>query len=136
MTPAYGGRYNPDARNYTMLLGSGQTMVLPSTMPNSETTYTPDNAITVDEAGDYQICYNVDASASLATSVTVAARQNGSAIDSLSQNKTLNLSGDTAFANCSIVTLAAGDVIDLYMSSGLAATVTANNADLRVTKLN
>jgi hypothetical protein len=32
--------------------------------------------------------------------------------------------------------LAKGDVIDLYVSSGLAATVTANNADLRVTKLN
>jgi hypothetical protein len=118
-----------------MLLGSGQTMALPNTMPNSETTYTPDNSITVEEAGDYQICYNVDASASLATSVTVSARQNGTIIDPLSQNKTLSLSGDTAFANCAIVTLAAGDVVDLYMSSGLAATVTANNADLRLTKL-
>jgi hypothetical protein len=104
-------------------------------MPNNETTYTPTNSITVDQAGDYQLCYTMDASASLATSVTVAARQNSTAIPSTSQTKALSLSGDTAFGTCTIVTLAAGDVVDLYISSGLAATVTANNADLRLTKL-
>jgi hypothetical protein len=133
--PAYGGLYNTDAENYTLLLGGGETVTLPNTMPNSETTYNPANSITVEEAGDYQLCYNMDASASLATSVTVAARQNGTPIDATSQTKSLSLSGDTAFGTCTIVTLAEGDVIDLYISSGLAATVTANNADLRLTKL-
>jgi hypothetical protein len=93
-------------------------------------TYTPGNSITITEPGDYLVSYNATSSGSLATSVTMAARKNGTPIDNLSSTKTLSLTGDTEFSGSSIVTLAPGDVLDLYVSSGLAATVTVSNVQL------
>jgi hypothetical protein len=130
MDTAYGGIYNTSDRNYTLLLGSGSVITQPSQMPVRNETYSPSNSITITEPGDYLVSYDATSSGSLATSVTIAARKNGTPIDNLSSTKSLSVTGDTEFSGSSIVTLAAGDVLDLYVSSGLAATVTVSNVQL------
>ncbi len=110
-----------------------------NTMPSSNVTYTPANSVTVATAGNYEISYQVNGTAALAASVTVAVRNNGANIPSLTMTRTLTAGTNTVYQGSAIVSLTAGNVIDLALSALLAVGVTlgsGTNALLTVKKLN
>ena len=103
-------------------------------------TYTPDNSITIVEAGDYELLYQVnDATAAEADTITLLVRANGTELpnsavsDTVEEGETFDLRGAT------IQTLAEGDVIDLALLSAAEQAVTLPDgltASLIVKKLN
>lgn len=136
---AYGGKYN--TTNQTLNLGIGtQTQIpLPSNMPNLNTTYTPTNSITVAQAGTYEINYYSNISVALGTTVTLAVRKNGTNIPDTVINRVLSVGVGSIYSGSVIVTLDAGDVIDMAISALLAVGVTLGtgvNSTLSVKKLN
>ena len=81
----------------------------------------------------------LNASASLGAAVTVAVRRNGTNIPSTVLTRTLAIGTETIYQGNTIVTLTAGDIIDLAISALLALSVTlggGTNATLSVKKLN
>ena len=108
-------------------------------MPNLNATYTPANSITVTEAGTYEINYFSNVSVALGTTVTQAVRINGTNIPSTEVSRVLSVGVGSIYSGSTIVTLAAGDVIDMAISALLAVGVTLGtgvNATLSVKKLN
>jgi len=107
-------------------------------MPSRNTTYTPANAITVSQAGSYEINYYSNVSATVATTLTLAVRVNGTNIPSTVISRTLSVGTGSLYNGSVIVTLAAGDVIDMAVSALLALGVTLGtgvNASLTVKKI-
>ena len=108
-------------------------------MPNLNATYTPTNSITVTQAGTYEINYFSNVSAALATTVTQSVRVNGTNIPSTVISRALSVGVNSIYSGSTIVTLAAGDVVDMALSALLAVGVTLGtgvNATLTVKKLN
>ena len=136
---AYGGKYNNTSQVLNIAIGSSTQIPLANNMPNLNTTYTPTNSITVTQAGTYEINYFSNISAALATTVTQAVRINGTNIPSTIISRALQVGVGSTYAGSSIVTLAAGDVIDMAISALLAVGITLGtgvNATLSVKKLN
>ncbi len=107
-------------------------------MPVSNATYTPANSITVAEAGTYEINYYSNVSVALGTTVTLAIRINGTNIPSTVISRVLSVGVGSVYSGSTIVTLAAGNVIDMAISALLAVGVTLGsgvNATLSVKKL-
>ncbi len=108
-------------------------------MPNLNITYTPTNSITVAQAGTYEINYYSNISVALGTTVTLAVRNNGTNIPSTIISRVLSVGVGSVYSGSTIVTLAAGDVIDMAISALLAVGVTLGsgvNATLSVKKIN
>ena len=102
-------------------------------------TYTPANSATVTEAGTYEITYRANASVDTATTVTLAVRQNGTDISEATDSRVLTAGEEASFGGSAIVTLPAGAVLDLALSSLDAASATLGagmNAAFTVKKLN
>ena len=106
------------------------------------------NTLVIQESGDYEINYNVLLNTSRAVTAAIAVRRNGTAIaatrgsQTLAVDSTTTISYDGRLSASTIVTLDAGDVIDLALSvvntlpAGLDAIVNGNaNATLTVKKL-
>ena len=108
-------------------------------MPNLNATYTPANSITVTEAGVYEINYFSNVSAALGTTVTQAVRINGTNIPDTVITRVLAVGVGSIYSGSVVVTLAAGDVIDMALSALLAVGITLGtgvNASLTLKKLN
>lgn len=136
---AYGGKYSNTPQTLNLTIGSSTQIPLANTLPNLNTTYTPTNSITVAQAGTYEINYFSNVSAALGTTVTQAVRINGSNIPSTVISRALSVGVGSIYSGSTIVTLAAGDVIDMAISALLAVGVTLGNgvnATLTVKKLN
>ena len=135
---AYGGKYSDTPQTITLGIGTQSQIALPSTMPNLNTTYTPANSITVTEAGTYEINYYSNVSVALGTTVTLAVRNNGTNIPDTVISRVLSVGVGSIYSGSVIVTLTAGDVIDMAISALLAVGVTLGsgvNATLSVKKL-
>lgn len=136
---AYGGKYSNTPQTLNLTIGSSTQIPLANALPNLNTTYTPTNSITVAQAGTYEINYFSNVSAALGTTVTQAVRINGSNIPSTVISRALSVGVGSIYSGSTIVTLAAGDVIDMAISALLAVGVTLGNgvnATLSVKKLN
>ena len=136
---AYGGKYNNTASTINLSIGTPTQVPLAVAMPNLNTTYAATNSITVAKAGTYEINYFSNASAAVATTLTQAVRANGVNIPSTVISRALSVGVSTIYSGSTIVTLAAGDVIDMTYQALLALGVTLGsgvNASLTVKKLN
>ena len=135
---AYGGRYNDEFQFINLTIGSTEQVPLPSTMPNSNTTYS-DNSITVLEDGVYEINYFMYASVKLATLITLAVRNNGTDIPSTVISRLVEVDTGTIYSGSTIVTLSSGDEIDMAISALVAVGITLGtgvNATLTLKKIN
>ena len=136
---AYGGRYNTGAQTISISIGTATQIPLNETMPNLNTTYATANAITVTQAGTYEINYYSNMTAAVATTITTAVRNNGTNIPSTVISRALSIGVGSIYSGSVIVTLPAGAVIDLAMTALLAVGVSLSsgvNATLSVKKLN
>lgn len=119
---AYGGLYNTAIQPLTFTaVNTYIPLSLNMIMPIKNVTVTG-NTLVINEAGDYEINYNVLVSASAAVDMAVTVRSNGAVIPSTRGSQTLAYSTETGlthdglFSGSAIVTLAAGDVIDIAIS--------------------
>ena len=120
---AYGGGYNSEPQTLSLVIGSFQQLPIPNAMPQLNVTNTPANSLTVAEAGVYEINYMFNASASLGAQVTLAVRQNGTAIPSTEEVHLLAIGIESIYSGSVIYPLNAGDVIDMGISALLALTL-------------
>lgn len=136
---AYGGKYSNTTQTINLGIGTQSQIALPNTLPSKDVTYTPTNSITVAQAGTYEINYYSNVSAAVATTLTMAIRVNGTNIPSTVISRALSVGVGSVYSGSTIVTLAAGDVLDMALSALLAVGVTLGsgvNATLSVKKLN
>lgn len=134
---AYGGKYNNTSQTINLGIGTQSEIPLANNMPNLNTTYGT-NSITVDQAGTYEINYYSNLSATVGANVTTAVRINGTDIPSTIISRSLSVGVGSIYSGSAIVTLSAGDVIDLAVSATLALGVTLGsgvNATLSLKKL-
>lgn len=107
-------------------------------MPALGVTYPTDNEITIAEAGDYEINYSALVSTTGGQTLTLAVRVNDTALPSATQTIALTGGVETPLSGSVVVTLAAGDVVDLALTSPSTADVTfgeGQTAALTVKKL-
>lgn len=146
---AYGGRYNSS----TQLLFFTQAdeyipISLNTTMPALNVSYPAANSITVSEAGDYEITYNLLLNANQSITAAAGVRRNGTMLQQTRGSQTLSADDsagttyDGRLAASTIVSLAANDVLDLAIAivrtlpANLDAIVNGNaNALLTVKKI-
>ena len=132
---AYGGLYNTAASTLNVEANTPSQLALPSTMPSLDVTYGT-NTITLADEGDYEIHYAIAASAPAGTTLTLAVRQGGTNIPQATTVRALIADTSTSFAGTTIVTLPAGTVLDVAVSTPTPATVTiGSGAALTVKKL-
>lgn len=136
---AYGGKFSNTAQTLNLGIGTQTQIALPNNLPSLNTTYTPANSITVIQAGTYEINYFSNVSAAIGTTVTQAVRVNGANIPSTEISRVLAVGVGSTYTGSTIVTLAAGDVIDMAVSALLAVGLTLGNgvnATLSIKKIN
>ena len=120
------------------MVGGTTQIPLPTNAPSEGVTYTPANSITVTNAGTYEINYTTTLTAAVATTVTFAVRVNGVDVPSATISRALAVGTSSLFTGSTVVTLAAGSVVDMALSALLAVGVTLGsglNALLSVKKL-
>ena len=121
---AYGGLYNTTPQTLNLAVGGTTQLPLPSAMPLKNVTNTPANSITVGTAGVYEINYYSNVSAALGTTVTMSVRRNGTAIPQASISRVLSVGVGSLYNGSIIISLNAGDVIDMALSALLAVGIT------------
>jgi len=97
--------------------------------------YAAPNSITIDEAGDYELSYQVNLYSSAGTDVTFAVQQNGEDLPETVTGRTMGAGAVTPINDSVIVSLPAGaelslrvtspNAVDLTFISGLNASLTA-----------
>lgn len=119
---AYGGLFNTAVQPLTFTaVNTYIPLTLNMIMPIKNVTVSG-NTLVLNEAGDYEINYNVLVSASASVDMAVAVRSNGAVIPSTRGTQTLTYSAeaglthDGLFSGSAIVTLAEGDVLDIAIS--------------------
>lgn len=134
---AYGGVFNNTPQ--TLTLAAATPTVIPMANAMATSNVTPGaNTLTVTQSGNYEIMYQVNATASIGAAVTVAVRENGTNIPSTVTTKTLAAGVENVYEGQVLVALTAGDVIDLAISALVAVTATLGtgvSATLTVKKL-
>lgn len=106
-------------------------------MSSLDVNNTSPNAITIETPGDYEITYNVLAEVNNAGNLSTSVRNNGTNIPGTLQTLSLTANKSENFGGNIITTLAAGDVIDIALTSTVDGTDgTVNQASLTVAKLN
>lgn len=136
---AYGGKYNNTEQTISLSIATPSQVPLANTMPNSNTTYTTANTITISQGGIYEINYFINMSAAVATTVTVAVRNNGTNIPSTVISRALSVGTNSLYSGSTIVNLDSGANIDLAISSSIATTITFGtgvNSSLTIKRLN
>ena len=136
---AYGGRFNNTTQTITLGIGTQTPIPLANTMPNRGVTYTTANSINIQSAGSYEINYYSNILATVATTLTLAVRVNGTSIPSATISRALYVGTWSIYSGSVIVTLAPGDVIDMAVSATLALGVTLGtgvNVTLSAKRLN
>ena len=135
---AYGGRYSTDAQEFTTTDVTPTQVLLPTAMTSTDVdTATNPNALTITNAGDYEITYNASAAVANAGNLTFALRNNAADIPGTVQTLTLTANNSKNFGSTVIVPLTAGNVIDMVLTSTVDNTDgTVYQASLMVKKLN
>lgn len=108
-------------------------------MPADDVTYATANSITVAQGGVYEVNYFGTISLAIGTTVTLAVRLNGVAIPEATVRRKLSAGSDSLFGGSFIITLAAGDTLDMALSALVAVGVTLGGgvtATLTAKKLN
>ena len=139
----YGGAYNSTIQSPTIPAANVLVQIAFNTaMPLDDVTFGA-NSLTVNQAGDYEIAYNLGVQGSSSVDFHAVVRRNGTSIAQTETIRNLLSSGTTTFTTSAIVTLAAGDVIDLAvrvtgnLPGGFNLSIGANgDANLSVKKLN
>lgn len=135
---AYGGRYNTTSSNINLGIGTQSQVPLATTMPNSNVTYPSTNSLTLGQAGVYEINYYMLVSATVATTITMAVRSNGTNIPSTVTSRPLSVGTNSVFSGSTIVTLPTNSVIDMAISALVALGVTLGSgvsASLTIKKI-
>lgn len=145
---AYGGLFNTAVQPLTFTaVNTYIPLTLNMIMPIKNVTVSG-NTLVLNEAGDYEINYNVLVSASASVDMAVAVRSNGAVTPSTRGTQTLTYSAeaglthDGLFSGSAIVTLPAGAVLDIAISvintlpAGLTAQVSNYaNSSLSIKRL-
>ena len=113
--PVYGGRYSTIIEVLNLAASSAMQVPLLDFSASREVDYSTANSIIIEEEGVYEISYVLDASISNSASLTVVARENGSAISGTKITKTVSSQTSTTFCGNALYTLAKGSVIDLLL---------------------
>lgn len=121
---AYGGLYNATPQTLNLTVGGTTQLPMAVTMPSKNTTYAPANSITAGTAGVYEINYYTNVSAALGTTVTLSVRRNGTAIPQATVPRVLSVGVGSLFSGSFLISLNAGDVIDMAISALIAVGVT------------
>lgn len=124
---AYGGKYNNNSQTINLGILTQSVIPLPTSMPNLNVTYSPQNSITISQSGVYEINYYSNISVALATTITLAIRIGGTNIPSTIISRALSVGTNSIFSGSTIVNLNAGDVIDMAISALLSVGVTLGN---------
>ena len=135
---AYGGRYSNTSQTINLTAGSATQIPLALTLPNNNVTYPTSNAITISQAGTYEINYYVNVSATGASNLTLAVRNNGTNIPSTIITRSLTANSNLIYNGSTFVTLTSGSVIDLVISATIALGVNLGsgvNATLTIKKI-
>lgn len=136
---AYGGCYNNTPQSLSLLLGSQTQIAMAQTMPSLNVTYGTVNTLTLGQTGNYEINFLLTVSVTLATTLTVAVRQNGVNLPSTIIIRALSVGTATQYGGSVIAALNAGDVLDLAASALLALSISLGSgvtAELTAKKLN
>ena len=135
---AYGGRYSTIDQTFTTTTGTPTQIELANVMPSLDIDITTNpNALTITDAGDYELTYNALAEVDNAGNLTLAIRNNGTNIPGTVQTLTLTANESESFGGSIVVTLTAGSIIDLALTSTVDTTDgTVNQASLTAKKIN
>lgn len=135
---AYGGRYSTIDQTFTTTAGTPTQIELANAMPTLDIDITTNtNALTINDAGDYELTYNALAEVDNAGNLTLAIRNNGTNIPGTVQTLTLTANESESFGGSIVVTLTAGSIIDLALTSTTDTTDgTVNQASLTAKKIN
>ena len=135
---AYGGRYSTIDQTFTTTTGTPTQIELANVMPSLDIDITTNpNALTITDAGDYELTYNALAEVDNAGNLTLAIRNNGTNIPGTVQTLTLTANESESFGGSIVVTLTAGSIIDLALTSTIDTTDgTVNQASLTAKKIN
>ena len=134
----YGGLYHDTCHTITLIGGIAHQVSFNHKMPKSKVKL-EQNVIEIEESGEYEINWKLDASASIALALSMMIRRNGHEIPSTTLNKTVFADLETLYSGSTIVRLEKGDKIDMALQAFLAVTLnlgTGTNATLSVKKLN
>ena len=118
---AYGGLYTTAAPSLS-LSTTAQQVTLGDTMPETGVTYTPANSITVTDTGLYDIFYSITLTPDTADTITVSPRVNNTDVTGASSVHTLDADEESTFTKSTLVSLNAGDVVDLAVTATQAVT--------------
>ena len=112
--PDYGGRLNTTAQTLTLPANTPTAVPLPVTLPNEGVTYLNPNAVTIADAGDYEVFYMLgNGEVTETATLTLQLRNNGVPV----ANTAVNSTDATSIVGSTILTLAAGDVLDLIVTA-------------------
>ena len=134
---AFGGLYNNTPQTITLGIGTASQIPLPTAMPLSNITSAA-NSLTIAQTGVYEINYFSLVSVALGTTLTFAVRRNGTDIPDATISRLLSINVGSAFSGSIIISLTAGDVIDMAVSALISVGVTLGsgvNATLSVKKI-
>ena len=118
---AYGGLYTTAAPSLS-LSTTAQQVTLGDTMPEKGVTYTPANSITVTDTGLYDIFYSIILTPDTADTITVSPRVNNTDVTGASSVHTLDADEESTFTKSTLVSLNAGDIVDLAVTATQAVT--------------
>jgi len=121
---AFGGIYNLGEETIEPVATTPAVVPMESAMTLQDVTATPENSLTVNTAGIYEIAYSVSFTTSISQTPTVAVRVNGTVIPETAISRTLAANEEATFSANNIRVLAAGDVVDLVVTSPATLTVT------------
>ena len=135
---AYGGRFNNSASILNLEILTQTQIPLPTTLPNSNTSYATSNSITINQTGVYEINYFLNVSVAIGTTLTLAIRNNGTNIPSTVVSRLLSVGTSSVYSGSTIVSLSSGSVIDMAISALVAVGVNLSsgvNASLTVKRI-
>ena len=131
--------YNNEPQLIDIVLGGSEKVAFNNTMPSLNMTPNPANdIITITEDGIYEINWNLLTSASVGILTTFGIRKNGNNLDETEFDTLVSVSAMTRYSGSVIVSLVAGDVIDMSISALLAVSLTlatGTNATLTIKKI-
>lgn len=132
---SYGGLYSTTNEPLTLTGGADTPITLATPMANENVTQAA-NTITIQNPGNYEISYWVQANGTPAGSITVIARNATAEIPGTSQTLPVDGTNDVIFSGNTIVALTTGDTISLAASSDDVTTANIVAASLSVKQLN
>lgn len=135
---AYGERYSNTMQTISVAANTDTIVPLEETGTALHTSYTTDNAITINELGTYQINYFFNGALALDTSLTVSVQSSGVTIPGTIITSEATAHFLNEISGTVITAQQVGDVLTLVIKSGLAVDVTFNgstNAKLSVLKI-